>query len=608
MYLAQSIVVILVSSALFLALISYLALDEDNRARWSGFAFFVAIIGGIFIYGNINAFTAGLNPVAILRTMIDIVRMFGGVNRVDDFSKLTNGNSAWLLFFWVIHFFAYYALVSAVVTTLGKSAINRLRTWLLRLHDIELIYGTDDNAIEFGKKLATNKKISVVFVSDSAAKEAEIRALGGMLYTDEIATKVRPKFLKRLSVRKGHGSIRLNALSDDVDSNISYARMLLKTLKDCDIKPSQTKLVMLGREESQGEILFNTEEHYGYGSVKVFDKAELVVRLLFQKYPLCNQISFDEDYRATSDAECLLVGFGHVGQEVLRKLVANGQFEGSNFHVMVYDSKLDETNGLFKMRYNSMLENYNIDFSSSDGRSFGATEYVMEHAKKLKYIVIAVGDEKTGREIAYGFQEILRERGVSMPIYQCLGDKLYAYRVGKERKKSAIYDADILYTGQMDQLAMEINHYYCGDTGDIVKQWDECDYFSRMSCRASADYLHSLFQRLGILGKDTPADITGEKLENLSKSEHLRWCAFHFSMGYETMSDEIKAERAEMYRKDGKTRISKDTVNKLHACLIPWDDLDALSDFENKVTGRNVDYKQSDRDNIVTVEKILTKS
>ena len=128
MYLYQSIVVIVFSAALFLVLISYLAIDEDNRNRWSGFAFSVAILGGIYIYGNINAFVVGMSPVAILRTMIDIVRMFGGVNRADDFSKLTNANGAWMLFFWVIHFFAYYALVSAVVTTLGKGAINKLRT------------------------------------------------------------------------------------------------------------------------------------------------------------------------------------------------------------------------------------------------------------------------------------------------------------------------------------------------------------------------------------------------------------------------------------------------------------------------------------------------
>ncbi len=600
---AQSIVIILLSAALFLALVSYLALDSENRDKWSSLAFTIAILGGIYIYGSINAFVVGMSPVAVLRTMIDIVRMFGGVNRLDEFSKLVNGSSSWILFFWVIHFFAYYAMVSAVVTILGKGAINRLRAWLFRVHDIELIYGTDDNAISFGKKLAQNRKVSVVFVSDDASKENEIRKLGGMLYTDDIATRVRPKFLKRLSVKKGSGSIRLNALSDDVDSNISYARMLLKTMGDCGIKPSQTQLVMLGREESDGEAFFNREDKYGFGSVKAFDRAELVARLLLQKYPVCKSISFDENCKATEDAECLLVGFGHVGQEVLRKLVANGQFEGSNFHVKVFDSSIDATDGLFKMRYQSMLDNYNIEFSSSDGRSRNATEYVMKNAKKLKYIVVAVGDEKTGREIAHGFQEILREQGISMPIYQCLKDKVYAYRIGKERRKFAIYDADILYTGKMDKLAMEINHFYCGEDGDIKKQWEGCDYFSRMSCRASADYLQTLFDRLKIIGKEISADM----LENLAKSEHHRWCAFHYSMGYSCMSDEVREKRAEMYRQDKSVRVTKDPRNKLHACLIPWDDLDELSDYENALTGKNVDYKQSDRENIITVMKILTK-
>ena len=435
------------------------------------------------------------------------------------------------------------------------------------------------------------------------SKEADIRELGGILYTDEIATKVDKKFLKRLSVKKGKGSIRLSALSEDVDSNISYARMLLKTLKDCDITPSQTKLVMLGRGEEEGGALFNTSDSYGYGSVKVFDQAELVARLLMQKYPICNAISFDEKGVATEDAECVLVGFGHVGQEVLRKLVANGQFEGSRFHVMVFDQAVDETNGLFKLRYKAMLENYDIEFVPTDARSMTATKYVLENAKKIKYIVVAVGDEKTGREIAHGFQEILREKGVYMSIYQCMKDRVYSYRFGKERKKSGIYDADILYTGKMDELAMEINHYYCGEDGDSAAQWAGCDYFSRMSCRASADYLKTLFRRLNIDEKE----IDAETLENLSKSEHLRWNAFHFSMGYQTMSKEIREKRAEMYKKDKSVRIAKDPGNKIHACLVSWDELDELSAFESGITGKNVDYKQSDRDNIITVKKLMTR-
>ncbi|MBR4667473.1 MAG: hypothetical protein IKO76_01800, partial [Butyrivibrio sp.] len=101
--------------------------------------------------------------------------------------------------------------------------------------------------------------------------------------------------------------------------------------------------------------------------------------------------------------------------------------------------------------------------------------------------------------------------------------------------------------------------------------------------------------------------ISAEMLENLAKSEHHRWCAFHYSMGYSCMSDEVREKRAEMYKQDKSVRVTKDPQNKLHACLIPWDDLDELSDYENALTGRNVDYKQSDRDNIITVMKILNK-
>ena len=90
--------------------------------------------------------------------------------------------------------------------------------------------------------------------------------------------------------------------------------------------------------------------------------------------------------------------------------------------------------------------------------------------------------------------------------------------------------------------------------------------------------------------------------------------AFHYTMGYSRMSDEVWNERVEEYRKEavltgsGKTRISKDTINKRHACLVPWDELDLLSEKENAVTGKNVDYKQMDRDNIKAVLKILGES
>ena len=80
----------------------------------------------------------------------------------------------------------------------------------------------------------------------------------------------------------------------------------------------------------------------------------------------------------------------------------------------------------------------------------------------------------------------------------------------------------------------------------------------------------------------------------LGETEHLRWCAFHYAMGYVPMSRmefEANIEAFTRLREEGKQpgfRISKNREERKHACLVPWEDLDALSAEENRVTGRNV--------------------
>jgi hypothetical protein len=91
----------------------------------------------------------------------------------------------------------------------------------------------------------------------------------------------------------------------------------------------------------------------------------------------------------------------------------------------------------------------------------------------------------------------------------------------------------------------------------------------------------------------------------------MRWCAFHETMGYRCMPDQIWKERAAQFEKErletgsGRIRIGKDPAARLHACLIPWDDLDALSEKENAVTGRSIDYKEMDRDNVRMIPEML---
>ncbi len=82
-------------------------------------------------------------------------------------------------------------------------------------------------------------------------------------------------------------------------------------------------------------------------------------------------------------------------------------------------------------------------------------------------------------------------------------------------------------------------------------------------------------------------------------------------MGYRRMPDDVWKRRAEQFEKEkretgaGRIRIGKDAATRLHACLIPWADLDALSKQENAVTGKSADYKEMDRDNVRMIPEML---
>ena len=158
-------------------------------------------------------------------------------------------------------------------------------------------------------------------------------------------------------------------------------------------------------------------------------------------------------------------------------------------------------------------------------------------------------------------------------------------------------------------MAAVLNNRYCKNDRTPEENWAVCDWFSRMSSRASADFMPSMAMITG----QNPAQqwtLTDTQLENLAVTEHLRWMAFHYAMGFEKMPDDVYAAREQQFIEEkslygnGKIRVGKDTASRQHACLIPWEELDALSRRENAITGGNVDYKQADRNNVLAIQDI----
>ena len=362
------------STCLFASLIIYIAKHPHKRTVPLNMAFIIMFIGGILIYGYCN-YNQTLNalkvnpedkyfkwtsneqeanyfrvPYVIIRSVIDVGTMFYGRDHSSVFYSLDIAEKPWaVLIFWLVHLIAFYTAASALIIRFGKDLLRWLRRRLSNINQIILIFGVNEAALTLGRNLSDQDNLMLVYIDGKISEDDGnlIREFGGVAYSDKNAMQASQNFLKRVRIKSGWIKVKLYALAADHDQNVKYARALLNSLKEAGIKPEQSELVLLGTDEFRGMDFINNEKTYGYGDVISFDELEMCARVLINKYPVCDAISFDENGKALEDVNALIVGFGRIGREVLRKLVAHSQFYGSKFKAVIYDPNFDRRDGFF---------------------------------------------------------------------------------------------------------------------------------------------------------------------------------------------------------------------------------------------------------------------
>ncbi len=602
---AEPMAMIVILAAFFIAAVLCLATDTRLRAGSMRFAATAAIVIGCLAYGYGYATCQGMSLTSLVRAMLALCRMFGGVNDLGSIQEAPlMKQGAVLAVFWLGHFLAFYVTASAAITTLGERLLRSIRVTLLHRGTLTVIYGVNDNSISYGRSVVrANRPVLFTDASCSASMEGEIKAMGAVLDRQHDAVNPTPGFLRRIGIRPGKRRVEVAALQPEGGDNLAFARSFAQAAQAAGVHPEQISLLSLGIGERAAEL-----QAAGFGSVFDTDPYDLTARMTLQIHPPCDMITFDADGRAAEDFHAVILGFGRMGRAVLTQLIMNGQFAGSRFRADVFDPGAQ--NGFMHDR--ELLRSYDIRFHSAAGFSDGFYSFLEEEKDSVRCIVLCTGSSHTNAEIADDLAEWFREDDRRPVLLQVTRNELCDAQ-GRPQHVWTQGGPDIRKT---DAMAMQVNQHYCKGNGKTAEEnWRECDYFSRMSCRASADFFPAVLRAAGrteeqVLAGDwpPPAGI----LENLSVTEHLRWCAFHHVMGYSRMSETVFAARAERWaretREQGKAsiRINKDPQRRLHACLIPWEELDSLSARENAVTGGRTDYKELDRENVIAVRDILT--
>ena len=614
----EIISVIFSTTIAFVIMILLLATKSKVASRISSGLIALTAISGLLIYGYGFSQTLDSFPLAVVRALLASCGMFLGKNEFSAIADAPIMQLPWAqTVFWLFHLLALYIIASAAIVAVGAEALKKLRLWLARRGRLNLIYGVDDDTLSLGKQLNQSKRDSVVFIDrkDDASAVNVISDCGAVLRTDLDALSSTPKFLRSIALSRRGRELTAYAISKDPAANIHYAQKLLNALEQRGIAPDKTRLVILCQEDQAIQKLQISNDHYGFGFVSAINEAELAARVLVRNFPPYRHVTFDANARATSDFRVLIVGFGQTAQAVLRQLVMNGQFEGSHFHAAIFAPDCERVDGYFASSYAPILAHYDIRFYPFDARSRAMTQYIREEGNALSYVVVCTGSEKANREIAEDLCSHFIRHQLTVPIFQCSRQSVRAYDTdGTVSQQVPLYQPHLLNMRQLDLMAMALNHQYQQSTDrSPLENWLDCDYFSRQSSRASADFADAMVYAAGGM---PPADwaLTPAQLLNLSKTEHLRWCAFHHCMGFETMSQEEFHQRAAEYQRQlqdsGKAtiRITKNLSGRTHACLVDWDALPELSDREQAITGRYVNYQDMDTQNVLLIPKLYQRS
>ncbi len=575
-------------------------------------ALVIAAGGGLLVYGYGYMDVTDNIPLAVLSAILAVCGSFVGA---DEYSVIPDSPALQTvpmqILCTLLRICALYVTASTVITAIGAGFLQRLRLWMSRRGKLNLIYGCATDAPDFAHQLLEEKQGSVVFVADQPNEDyaAAIGSAGCVLRTDSHSLRADVSFLRSVGLGRKNRQVTLYAMDADTSANLRYARALLSSLQAQKADPKNLHLVIFAQEDAAVSNLQISEGRYGYGFVTAVNIPQMTARLLTLQYPPCDTVTFNEQGRATEDFEALVIGFGQVGQAVLKSLVMNSQFAGSQFRAAVFSPDCRSTDGSFADMCSQLLERYDITFHEADGRSRPMYDYLNRRGNRLKYVAVCTGSQKQNREIGEALTAHFCSAGLTVPVYLCSHSGVEACQRDGTVEASPVFSTDVLCTHKLDDRAMILNYRYQSPTDRTpLECWMACDYFSRQSCRASADFVPAMLRAAGKQPQDW--NLTETQLENLSITEHLRWCAFHYCMGFSPMTDEEFTARSEIYLQQKQTgqpmiRIGKNMPGRTHVCLVSWDELDVLSEKEAQVTGNYVNYKAMDTDNVLAIPQLL---
>ncbi len=638
-----------------------LKLDTVKMQRLIFTCLLIVVISGLGFYGfglSSPEDTIGQLMINAFKTVAYTISMFGGGEKFDTLMKVNGwfaNNVVWQIIYWLVHLLAVFVTASAVLITWGKKLLSRIKL-MIPDKDLCILYCDNDRKIDYVAQLE-QKGYRILYIGEFSKelnnKLSEYRV--GFIADKQV--KKDGKWLKPfLLLRKNTMNIQVICVSQDDSKAVNFLRTLFDSFTSLKVSTRNVKAHILGKNVVDYAFVSDLKDYEGYRYItEVYAIGEMAAHELVRKARPYETMKFDyETCKAQNDFNAMIIGFGDVGQDVLRYLIRYSQFLGSTFSAEVYDVDIDNCGGLFREMYSDMIERYNVSFHSLN--AFGAQIYQNFSEKhKLNYIVACTGDDETNRQIINNLQTYRQIHG------ECFTEKSVIACASKTRIEVLFSDGHVEYmkTADIDDFidekvnmtARHINDvYYLSKAGysqtELTDLWYKKDPIDRLSSVAAAEYLDTFFacsNSWGLSRKELEKKINDSLSKILPELEHMRWNAFESTIGVSQMSREEFQNNIDRCLKLTEKAIESGSDEDLseaekqfaitrkdlgpyglggrHACLADWDELpelwkmyepmltryNELMSMHGKKTTRAVDFQMLDVKNIYHMLDVIDR-
>ncbi|MCM1174680.1 MAG: hypothetical protein NC341_06465 [Blautia sp.] len=302
-----------------------------------------------------------------------------------------------------------------------------------------------------------------------------------------------------------------------------------------------------------------------------------------------------------------VIGYSGTAEELVCYLASCIQTAGMEICIDWFDEEIDSKTACFRIGRPELFKAVSLALLEEKAGSMEFYRYFMENGHRPDGIFLVQEEGRENADLAFRLREVLGQRE-NIPIFARMDsvhedqDALKAAAIHSFGCMEQICSYDVLIGGKLDVMAKAVHCYYenyYGKIGDTESFWKEADLYEKRSSRAHAINIPWKLKCAGFRMTEGMQDNVFEKelaanpqlLHNLSVGEHLRWEASLFQEGWRTARPE-----------DLPPEQSRDLENKLHVCLVPWEELAQAEDYYG------IDYRGLDKRLVEALPDIVGKA